>query len=363
LPGKKVDFFLYSKICWKNWLKIQHNVGNLDFFWFYYLVSIHSGVLFMSYSPSWWLRSGHFQSIYPSLFRKLDDQFFVRERIETPDNDFLDLDWACSDHKRLVILTHGLEGHSRRPYMLGMATAAAKHGWDALAWNFRSCSGEPNRRLSSYHSGATDDLETVINYAKKKSYKEIALVGFSIGGNKTLKYLGMKGDALSPKILGSVVFSVPCDLTSGSKQLALRKNAIYMKNFLSSLKQKLKDKQNLYPNEIDLKNFSKIKNFYDFDSQFTAPMNGFESAEEYWTQSSSKQYLEYIKVPTLMVSAKNDPFLTPECFPYELVEKNAKLTLETPEFGGHVGFMTINKNKHYWSEQRAMDYLGSLSLL
>jgi len=315
----------------------------------------------MSYSPSWWLRNGHFQSIYPSVFRRLDDRSFVRERIETPDDDFLDLDWVRSGHKRLVVLTHGLEGHSRRPYMLGMASAAATHDWDVLAWNFRSCSGEPNRQLSSYHSGATNDLETVINYAMTKSYKEIALVGFSIGGNKTLKHLGLGGEALSSKILGAVVFSVPCDLASSSKQLAQTKNVIYMKNFLGSLKQKLRDKKELYPHQIDLTNFSKIKNFYDFDSKYTAPMNGFASAEEYWLKSSSKQYIEYIKVPTLMVSAKNDPFLTPECFPYEMVKRNSRVVLETPEFGGHVGFMSFNKSKRYWSEQRAIDYLSSLS--
>jgi len=315
----------------------------------------------MSYSPSWWLKNGHFQSIYPSVFRRLDDSYFVRERIETPDNDFLDLDWACSGHKRLVVLTHGLEGHSRRPYMLGMAAEAAKHDWDVLAWNFRSCSGEPNRQLSSYHSGATNDLETVINYAMTKSYKEIALVGFSIGGNKTLIHLGLEGGRLSSRILGAVVFSVPCDLASSSKQLAQTRNVIYMKNFLGSLKQKLRDKKRLYPHEIDLTHFSKIKNFYDFDSQYTAPMNGFASAEDYWLKSSSKQHIEHIKVPTLMVSAKNDPFLTPECFPYDLVERNSRITLETPEFGGHVGFMSFNKSKRYWSEQRAIDYLGSLS--
>jgi len=315
----------------------------------------------MSYSPSWWLRNGHFQSIYPSIFRRLDDCSFVRERIDTPDNDFLDLDWARLGHKRLVVLTHGLEGHSRRPYMLGMAAAAIKQEWDVLAWNFRSCSGEPNRHLPSYHSGATNDLETVIDYAMSKSYKEVALVGFSIGGNKTLLHLGRKGGALSSKILGAVVFSVPCDLASSSRRLAQVNNVIYMKNCLSSLQQMLIKKKHLYPHEIDLKNFSKIKNFYDFDSKYTAPMNGFESAEDYWLKSSSKQYIEHIRVPTLMVSAKNDPFLTPECFPYELVKHNSRLTLETPDFGGHVGFMSFNKNKRYWSEQRAIEYLSSLS--
>jgi len=333
------------------------------------LVYNYSKVLFfkviirMRYHPSWWLKNGHLQSIYPSVFRKLDDHFFVKERIDTSDGDFIDLDWARSGNKRLLILTHGLEGHSRRPYMLGMANTALQHQWDVLAWNFRSCSGEPNRHLSSYHSGATLDLSTVIDYAQSKSYEEIALVGFSIGGNKTLIHLGKSNARLSKKILGAVVFSVPCDLKTSSVQLAEPRNRIYMKNFLSSLKQKLKAKQRLYPDEIDLKGFSKIKNFHDFDGRYTAPMNGFDSAEDYWQRSSSKQYIEKITIPTLMVSAKDDPFLTPECYPREIVENNPKVMLEIPEFGGHVGFMSFNRKNRYWSEQRAIDFLGELSSL
>ncbi len=315
----------------------------------------------MDYRPSWWLKNGHFQSIYPSVFRKLDDHFFVKERIETPDGDFLDLDWARSGNKRLVILTHGLEGHSRRPYMLGMANTAMQHHWDVLAWNFRSCSGEPNRNLFSYHSGSTLDLETVINYALTKSYEEVALVGFSIGGNKTLIHLGKHSAELSQKLLGAVVFSVPCDLTTSSMQLAQPRNAIYMKNFLKSLKQKLKEKQRLYPNEINLKGFSKIKDFRDFDDRYTAPMNGFKNAEDYWKKSSSKQHIDQIRLPTLIVSAKDDPFLTPECYPYEAVAKNTQVTLETPLFGGHVGFMSFNRENRYWSEQRAIDFLEQIS--
>lgn len=321
------------------------------------------GVFNMGYNPPWWLRNGHFQSIYPSVLRRIDDSLFVKERIETADNDFLDLDWLRSGNKRLIVLTHGLEGHSRRPYMVGMATAALANNWDVLAWNFRSCSGEVNRNLSSYHSGATDDLETVIEYAASKSYSEIALVGFSIGGNKTLLHLGRNPNKVLSNVIGAVVFSVPCDLASSSKQLAKKRNAIYMKNFLLSLKQKLVEKQRLYPDQIDLKGFSKVKNFYDFDTLYTAPMNGFVDAKDYWTKSSSKQYIQNIKVPTLMVSAKNDPFLTPECFPYDLVAGCSHLTLETPKFGGHVGFMSSGGNKQYWSECRALEYLGALSAL
>ena len=317
----------------------------------------------MTYQPPWWIKNGHFQSIYPSLLRKLDDNFFTRERISTPDEDFLDLDWSQRGNERLVILTHGLEGHSRRPYMLGMAKAALNSKWDVLAWNFRACSGEPNKLITSYHSGATNDLETVIQHALSHSYREIALVGFSIGGNKTLIHLGKQKNKLPKEILAAVVFSVPCDLMSTSEKLAKTSNKLYMKNFLLSLEQKLKQKQKLFPEKINLEGFSKIKNFKAYDGRYTAPMNGFESAEDYWRQSSSKQYLEQITTPTLMISAIDDPFLTPECFPHEFVKRNNYLKMETPAYGGHVGFMQFNREKKYWSEQRAITYLNSLSKL
>jgi len=317
----------------------------------------------MNYQPGWWIRNRHFQSIYPAFFRKLKDDLFIRERINTPDNDFLDLDWVKNNNKRLVILTHGLEGHSRRPYILGMAKAAHDTNWDALAWNFRACSGEPNKHLPSYHSGATNDLECVIEHALAHDYDEIALIGFSIGGNKTLIHLGKNKEKLAKQIIGAVVFSVPCDLISTSENLARPANKLYMKNFLTSLEQKLKQKKAQYPEEIDLTDFSKIKDFHAFDGKYTAPMNGFSSAEEYWRKSSSKQYIKSISRPTLMVSAVDDPFLTPECFPHEIVAQNSHVILETPKHGGHVGFIQFNKQKKYWSEQRAMDYLNSLSKL
>ncbi len=319
----------------------------------------------VEYLPPWWARNGHIQSIYPSLFRKLSTEIYTRERIETPDQDFLDLDWARSSEtcraKRLVILSHGLEGHSRRPYVLGMAKIAIQHKWDALAWNFRSCSGEPNRKLHSYHSGQTQDLQLVVNYALKQGYEEICLIGFSIGGNKTLLYLGREAANVPKEVLAAVAFSVPCDLSSSSKQLALPKNKLYMKNFLLSLKVKLKQKQSKYPDDVDLNGFRKIKTFYDFDSRYTAPLNGFSCAEEYWQESSSGKYLEHIRTPTLVISALDDPFLTQECYPHRAAEKNPCFKLETPRFGGHVGFMGFNRQGPYWSEERAMKYLNNLS--
>ncbi|MDX1453678.1 MAG: alpha/beta fold hydrolase [Oleiphilaceae bacterium] len=312
----------------------------------------------MTYCPPWWLRNGHVQSIYPSLWRKLDDHFFERERVTTPDDDFLDLDWARQGHRRCVILTHGLEGHSRRPYMLGMAQAALAHQWDVLAWNFRSCSGEPNRQLASYHSGQTHDLAYVVEQALRQGYEELALIGFSIGGNKTLLYLGRDKMQVPESVKAAVVFSVPCDLSSSSAQLAKPRNALYMKNFMRSFKEKLEQKAALFPGQIDLKGFDRIRTFKEFDSRYTAPLNGFNSAEEYWERSSSKPYIKHIQVPTLLVSAKDDPFLTPACFPFDDAEHNPHVVLEAPEYGGHVGFMTVGENRRYWSEQRAMGFLS-----
>jgi len=316
------------------------------------------------YQPAWWLRNGHIQSIYPSVFRRVSDHFFKPERIDTPDGDFLDLDWSQNDNKRLVILTHGLEGHSRRPYVLGMAKAAIQKNWDVLAWNFRSCSGEPNRMLKSYHSGATNDLSSVIEYARSNHpYQEIALIGFSIGGNKTLVHLGRNKSSLPKEIMSAVTFSVPCDLSSCSQHLAKTRNTLYMKNFLNSFKQKLTQKKDIYPNDIDLKNFKHVKNFYDYDSEYTAPLNGFRSAEEYWAYSSSNQFVEDIDRPTLIVNAQDDPFLTPSCFPHEQANKNKYVTLETPKYGGHVGFMQFNQDNTYWSEQRAIQFIDAASKL
>lgn len=315
----------------------------------------------MNYEPKWWLRNGHVQSIYPSLFRKIKDDFMERERIETPDHDFIDLDWGRVGSQRLVIQSHGLEGHSRRPYMLGMAQAANKHQWDVLAWNFRSCSGEPNRYLPSYHSGATHDLAFVVQYAAQKGYQEIALVGFSVGGNKTLRYLSLCKSEHPSSLLGAVAFSVPCDLQSCSVKLAKKSNRLYMINFLTSLREKLEQKKLQYPDQVNLDGFNKIKTFKQFDDRYTAPQHGFKDAEDYWRQSSSKPHLVDIDKPTLMISALDDPFLTQECFPYEIVKANPQLTLETPEYGGHVGFMGQSEMGLYWSELRAISFLNSIS--
>ena len=311
-----------------------------------------------SYHPPLLLRNGHLQSIYPSLFRKLDAGFYNRERIETPDDDFLDIDWSVKGNDRLAIISHGLEGNSQRAYVVGMANTLNNNGWDVLAWNYRSCSGEPNRQLRSYHNGATDDLNTVIEHAlHPSSYKTVALIGFSMGGNLTLMYLGQQNGNIRTEIKAAVVFSVPCDLKASSGELAKFKNRIYMKRFLKMLHQKIKAKMLLMPDAINDANFHRIKNFKDFDDRYTAPIHGFKDAEDYWRKCSSKQFIRSITIPTLIVNAQNDPFLANGCYPVKKKKKNNLVALEIPEQGGHVGFVEFNQQNLYWSEKRALHFL------
>jgi predicted alpha/beta-fold hydrolase len=278
-----------------------------------------------------------------------------RERIATPDGDFLDLDWN-RDHRSesLVIITHGLEGNSANDSVQGMASAFHRVGWDSLAWNLRGCSGEMNRLLRTYHSGAWEDLECVINHAAG-GYRRIALVGFSIGGNLTLKYLGDHGAAIHPTIKGAVTFSVPCDLASSALALESRINSIYMNHFLRDLRRKIREKATAFPGGISTEGLDRIRTFREFDGIYTAPLNGFLSAEDYWAKSSSKPALLGISVPTLLVNALNDPFLGPECFPREEAAANPYIHLELPKSGGHLGFITFACE--YWSETRAVEFL------
>ena len=312
-----------------------------------------------SYTPPLFLRNAHLQTVYPSLFRKFDVDFYQRERIKTLDNDFIDLDWSQNGSENLAIISHGLEGNSHRSYVVGMVKALNKDGWDALAWNFRGCSGQINQQLRFYHSGAIEDLEYVIQYVlKSQNYKTISLIGFSMGGNLSLVYLGKNSTNVPTEIKKSVVFSVPCDLKTSSEKIAKPTNKIYMKRFLQMLHNKVKMKKVLFPHQINDDHFDQVKNFKDFDDRYTAPIHGFKNAKDYWKKCSSKQFISKIKIPTLIINAQNDPFLSPECFPHYEVAKTEHVFLEIPKFGGHVGFIQFNQEKMYWSEKRAVEFLN-----
>ncbi|MFD2933194.1 YheT family hydrolase [Spirosoma flavum] len=340
-----------------------------------------------SYEPPTQLWNGHMQTIIPSLFRKVQVSY-VRERIETPDDDFLDIDWAFgkSAHKttgeqqsidgfssihntqstksQLVILTHGLEGNSGSQYLAGMVRHLTQNGLDCLAWHLRSCSGELNRQQRFYHIGETGDLHFIIQHALSKGYQTIYLMGFSAGGNVTLKYLGENsashGDnSLSPAIKKAVVFSVPVDLMGSARRLEQWDSLAYNYRFNRTLKRKVLQKAAVMPGVFPTEAVTKARSIREFDNLFTAPMNGFQDVTDYYTRSSSLQFIPNITVPTLLVSAKNDPFLSPECFPEELGRELPNVWMEFPEQGGHCGFppRTGGIQGIYWSEERTLQFL------
>jgi uncharacterized protein len=313
-----------------------------------------------SYRAPRFFSNPHIQTMYPTLFRKVQGVTYGRKRIETRDGDFVDLDYAATGSSRAVVLLHGLEGDSGRSYMLGMVRAVQRSGWDAIAVNFRGCSGEPNRTPRLYHSGETQDLDEVLSFvAQQDHYAEIALIGFSLGGNVILKYLGEQGSSIRPHITKAVVFSVPCDLASSSIRLAEITNRLYLHRFMKMLRNKIRIKKQLMPDKIDDSGLDQVKTFKDFDERYTAPIHGFENAQDYWKKSSSRQFLPRIAIPALLVTAADDPFLGPSCYPYEEADASSCFFLETPRFGGHVGFVAFNPEREFWSEKRAVAFINA----
>jgi predicted alpha/beta-fold hydrolase len=309
------------------------------------------------FQPPAFLRNGHIQTILPALLPRRLGIAFEHERLELDDGDFLDLDWARTGKDRLAILTHGLVGSSEGGYIRGMATALQAAGWDALAWNLRGSGKEMNRLPRFYHSGETSDLGTVIRFVATK-YSRIALIGFSLGGNLTLKYLGEASP--HPAVIGAVAISVPIDLAASAQAIDQRwSNRIYRRHFIKSLIAKVEAKALRFPDQLDVSRIRTIRTFQEFDDRYTAPMHGFRDAADYWNKSSARQYLDRVTIPTLLLNARNDPFLTPECFPFVEAEQNSSVFFEAPESGGHLGFIDLTRGGEPWSERRVVDFLAT----
>jgi predicted alpha/beta-fold hydrolase len=326
------------------------------------LVHTNVAIVPSTYTPPQFLDGGHRQTLYASLVRRVDFAYDRRERIETPDNDFLDLDWATppTDTRRIAILTHGLEGSANRRYMRGMARAFVRRGWAVCALNLRGCSGEINRQVATYHSGKTDDLALVVDHVITQNYDSVALVGFSLGGNLTLKYLGERGPHLDDRIRGAVALSAPVDLSASADQIDRWSNAHYTQYFLHSLRRKMQAKARQHPDRVSTDQLWTIVTLRGFDDAYTAPLHGFTDAEGYYRRASSKPLLPDLPVPTLLLNAANDPFLPPACYPYAIARDHARLTLEVPASGGHVGFVSFSDRGEYWSEHRTTSFLNHL---
>lgn len=311
-----------------------------------------------SYQPPLLFKNSYVNTIYPAVFRKFSQFQFVRERIDTPDDDFLDLDWSQVGSRHLVIVLHGLEGSSDSQYAQGISRYFNEQKWDALAINHRGCSGENNRQPYSYHMGQTDDIDYIVEYVDANyDYDSIVLVGFSLGGNVTLKYVGEKGDGLPNIIKAAAAFSVPIEIPTANKQISRPKNSLYMKRFMASMINKAQEKMDRNEGNFPIYENFNPKTFNEFDEMLTAPVHGFRSAQEYWEKSSSLQFIPNIKIPTLLVNAQDDTFLSKECYPIELAESHQHFHFEMPRYGGHCGFYERDKEGFVWFEKRAFNFV------
>lgn len=312
-----------------------------------------------NYQPHLIFRNKHFNTAYRTIFHSLEVQY-ERKRIVTWDNDFVDLDFSTVNSSKIVVLIHGLEGSSSSNYIKSLTKVLNAQKFDVVVLNLRGCSGAPNLLLQSYHSGKTDDLRTVISYLTTAySYNEISIVGFSLGGNITLKYLGEQGKEISGLLKSAVTISVPCDLEGSSEVLGRFSNKAYMLRFLRTLKKKAHHKLAKFPDALlKIENIQNAKDFYDFDNAFTAPVHGFENAVDYWHKSSSKQFIPNIKLPTLLITSIDDPFLSGSCYPIEEAKGNPYFNLDLKKYGGHVGFNTdFGTKNEMWLENSIAEFL------
>jgi predicted alpha/beta-fold hydrolase len=311
-----------------------------------------------TYRPPALFNNCHLQTCYPALFRKVRGVTYTRERITTPDGDFLDLDWSRQGAEKVIIAVHGLGGSSFSRYMPGILKAFNRRGWDGVAMNLRGCSGEPNQRLRFYHAGATDDLHTVVTHVMGvQRYRQIALIGFSLGGNLVLKYLGEEQFPHSPRMAHAVAVSAPCDLASSARKLARRENQLYMWNFLHDFQRQIRAKMPQFPDQLDDTNFHTIRTFKAYDDRYTAPLHGFANAEDYWERTSCRPYLPHIHIPTLILNAQDDPILDHTTYPTEEAQRHPCLFLEIPRYGGHLGFVTFRVDGEYWHETRVAQFI------
>jgi len=315
-------------------------------------------VLTSDFIPSLAFRNKHFNSVFRLFFAK-GSHNYKRKRITTFDDDFMDLDFSTVGSDTIALLIHGLEGSSESTYILSAVKELNAVGIDAVSLNLRGCSGEDNLLLKTYHSGKTEDVNFVVEHLLENyNYQKIMIVGYSLGGNLTLKYMGEYTQKLSPKIACAIAVSVPCDLAGSGKEMSKTSNKIYMNRFLKTLKVKVKNKSVKFPEyNLDFNALEKVKNFSDFDTLYTAPVFGFKSATDYWEKASSKPFLKSITTPTLLITSLDDPFLSSTCYPFKEAEESDYLYLLATKYGGHVGFASyFDTTKNSWLESKIIQF-------
>jgi hypothetical protein len=314
------------------------------------------------FRPAPWLPGGDLPTVWASVARPFPRPPYRRERWELPDGDFLDVDrLSGSPGSPLLVISHGLEGSSGASYVRYAAAAAARRGLSVAAWNFRGCSGEPNRLLRQYHSGDTGDVAQVVaRVAAAEPGRPVLLLGFSLGGNQIVKWLGEEGDRLPAVVRAAAAVSVPFDLVAcaGALDAPGFWPWIYRERFLRRLRRKAEEKARSHPGAIDLPAVLRARTFAEYDELVTARIHGFAGARDYWTRCGSGQFLGGVRRPLLLISAEDDPFVPASSIPREAARRNPAVTLEVTPGGGHVAFVTGSPLRpRYWAEERALDFL------
>lgn len=297
-----------------------------------------------SYTAPSWLPGGNMQTLYPYFYKPAQLFKYRRERWELDDGDFVDVDWVDgSAHSPLIVFFHGLEGGSCSHYILSITNRLKHYNWRSAVIHFRGCSGKPNRLSRAYHAGDSTEIDWMLQRITSQTQatsatQPVYVIGVSLGGNALLKWLGEKGEQAKKLVAGAATISVPLDLAAAGSALDVGFNQVYTRHFLNTLKYKALDKLEQFPGLFDAKALKKCTTIYDFDNLVTAPLHGFRGTDDYWRQSSSKPWLAHIKVPTLVINARNDPFMPASVLPTQK-DVSPAVTLEFPEQGGHAGFM------------------------
>jgi hypothetical protein len=326
---------------------------------------------FPAYRAPKWLPGGHAQTIYPLLIKAAPPPY-RRERWETPDGDFIDLDWmdgltdtpgAQAQALPLLILFHGLEGSSSSHYATSLMAATKARGWTGVVSHFRGCSGESNRLPRAYHSGDSDEVDWVLRRLRQRHpERPIYVTGVSLGGNALLKWLGEREFLANDVINAAASVCAPLDLAICGHHLGRGFNKVYTQHFLQTLKKGAAEKLVRFPGIFDGKRMQGARNLYEFDDVVTAPLHGFLGADDYWKRASAKPLLRGIRLPTLLLNAQNDPFFPPHALPHDN-ELSAKVRADYPREGGHVGFVTGSlPGRLDWLPQRLLHFFDQHSI-
>lgn len=320
----------------------------------------HGQIIQSSFKPAWWLTNPHLQTVWGSLSGRNEKLFLKRERIELPDGDFLDVDWAepliHNPNSPIVMVLHGLGGSIQSHYAQGILQTIVNHGWRGMFMHFRGASGMPNRLPRTYHSGDTEDVNYISRLLSIREPKAtIMAVGYSLGGNVLLKWLAETG--INNPISRAVAVSVPFELHKAATRLTEGFSQFYQWVILRQLREHMQQKFKRIKSPIDMQGLDNIKTFWQFDSLVTAPLHGFIDVHHYYASSSTRPMIQHIQKPTLIIHSFDDPFMTPDCVP-TAQELSPYVKLELTQQGGHVGFVsgTVPGRPVYWLEDRIMEY-------